>query len=58
MMKKTFFFTSLLSLFTMIVVAQTPVTPNASPEAKALLWFLYDMKGKVVLAGQHGIEET
>lgn len=55
---KKIIFTSLLSLIAMIVVAQTPVTPNASPEAKALLAFLYDVKGKVFLAGQHGIEET
>ena len=34
------------------------MTPNASPEAKALLRYLYDVKGKVVLAGQHGINET
>lgn len=38
--------------------AQTPVVPNATPEAKALLHFLYEVKGRFVLAGQHGISET
>ncbi|HEX8465506.1 MAG TPA: glycosyl hydrolase [Abditibacterium sp.] len=32
--------------------AADPVTPNASPEAKALLNYLYAMKGKKVLSGQ------
>lgn len=32
--------------------AVTPVTPNASPEAKALLSFIYDMYGKKTLSGQ------
>ncbi len=53
---------NILSLLFSVVLlsagAQTPVTPNASPEARALLNFLYAMKGKVVLAGQHGIDET
>jgi mannan endo-1,4-beta-mannosidase len=30
-----------------------PVTPNASPEARALLQFLYDISGKHTLTGQH-----
>ncbi len=30
-----------------------PVSPNASPEAKALLNFLYDISGKYTLTGQH-----
>jgi mannan endo-1,4-beta-mannosidase len=30
-----------------------PVTPNASPEAVALLQFLYSISGKAILAGQH-----
>ena len=32
--------------------AATPVTPDASPEAKALLNYLYAMKGKKTLSGQ------
>lgn len=35
-----------------------PVSPNASPEAKALLNYLYSVKNEKVLAGQQGIEET
>ncbi|MBN2424590.1 MAG: hypothetical protein JXR46_16955 [Calditrichaceae bacterium] len=30
-----------------------PVSPNASPEAKALLKLLYDISGKYTLTGQH-----
>jgi len=30
-----------------------PVTPNASPEARALLQFLYSISGKYTLTGQH-----
>lgn len=30
-----------------------PVVPNASPEAKALLQFLYSINGKYTLTGQH-----
>ena len=30
----------------------TPVTPNASPEARALLNFIYAMYGKKTLSGQ------
>ena len=32
--------------------AKEPVTSNASPEAKALLSYIYDMYGKKVLSGQ------
>ena len=32
--------------------AKDPVVPNASPEAKALLNFIYDMYGKKMLSGQ------
>lgn len=35
-----------------------PVTPNASDEAKALLNYLYTIKGEKVLSGQQGIEEA
>jgi len=33
--------------------AAVPVTPNASPEARALLQFLHDISGKYTLTGQH-----
>lgn len=33
-------------------------TRSLSSEAKSLLNFLYDVRGKFVLAGQHGVEET
>jgi len=35
------------------VAADTPVTPDASPEAQALLNFFGDIYGKKVIAGQH-----
>ena len=35
-----------------------PVTPNASPEAAALLQFLYDISGKYTLTGQHNYPNT
>ena len=34
-------------------MAAKPVTPDASPEATALLQFLYDISGKYTLTGQH-----
>ncbi len=37
----------------MFLKVHDPVTPNASPEAKALLKFLYDISGKHTLIGQH-----
>jgi len=39
-----------LSVFSSI--AATPVTPNASPEARALLNYLYSVYGKKTLSGQ------
>jgi len=35
-----------------------PVTPNSSPEAKALLKFLYSTSGKYTLTGQHNYPNT
>jgi mannan endo-1,4-beta-mannosidase len=35
-----------------------PVTPNASPEATALLQLLYDISGKYTLTGQHNYPNT
>jgi mannan endo-1,4-beta-mannosidase len=33
--------------------SKSPVNPNATPEAKALLKYLYSIKGKNILSGQH-----
>ena len=33
--------------------SMSPVTPNASPEARALLKFFYSISGKYILTGQH-----
>jgi mannan endo-1,4-beta-mannosidase len=35
-----------------------PVTPNASPEAAALLQLIYDVSGKYTLTGQHNFPNT
>ncbi len=35
------------------LIPRPPVTPNASPEASALLSYLYDISGKQTLVGQH-----
>ncbi len=35
-----------------------PVTPNASPEAKALLQLMYNISGKYTLMGQHNYPNT
>ena len=44
-------------LYTGISTAQqnavNPVTPNASPEARALLKFFYSISGRYILTGQH-----
>lgn len=34
-------------------MAQTPVNPNATPEARQLLQFIYEQSGHGLLAGQH-----
>ena len=38
--------------------AQAPVNPHASPEARALLNFLYSISGHYTLAGQHNYPNT
>lgn len=43
-----------LLLATPVSGYREPVTPNASPEARALLRFLYDIRGKAILSGQMG----
>jgi|GEM_PF-114582 len=40
------------------IVEHPPVTPNASPEARALLKFLYSISGKYTLTGQHNYPNT
>jgi mannan endo-1,4-beta-mannosidase len=47
-------FTALLGSENSII----PVTPNASPEAKALLKLMYDISGKYTLTGQHNYPNT
>src|SRR5579871_1739561 len=46
---------ALLLLFRAPIGAQTsaPVNPHASPEARALLDYLYSISGKYTLTGQH-----
>jgi mannan endo-1,4-beta-mannosidase len=41
-----------VSLFGQAAPAK-PVTPNASPEARALLQLIYNLSGKYTLTGQH-----
>ena len=49
----------LLAVFSLIFLGgsaqyhQKPVNPNASPEAKQLLNYLYSLQGKKILSGQH-----
>src|SRR5215472_14108021 len=59
-MKRFFAYTLILGTFALISPflcrAQNevgPVTPNASPEAKELLKFIYRISGHNVLTGQH-----
>lgn len=40
------------------VEAQTPVNPHASPEARALLQYLYSISGHYTLTGQHNYPNT
>lgn len=35
-----------------------PVNPNASPEAKKILNYLYDIKGKGIISGQHNYNQS
>jgi len=57
-MKLNFKFRFLVILATIAMMnnaifAIDPVTPNASPEAKALLKYIYSINGKYTLSGQH-----
>ena len=55
--KNTWILSIMLLLFSGSLFAQDkpikPATPNASPEAKALLQLLYNLSGKYTLTGQH-----
>ncbi len=55
-MKKIF--TLILIFATVIVVAQKPVSPDASKEAKALLDLFYRTSGKYTFTGQHNYPAT
>lgn len=51
-------FSSAIALSSWIFCSKTrthppPINPQASPEARALLDFLYQIRGKYILAGQH-----
>ena len=48
----------IFTLAVAFVTAQDPVTPNASPEARALLKYLYTISGKHILAGQHNFPNS
>ena len=45
--------TGLSMMMFVTAMAQEPVTPGASPEAKALLKYLQSLSGKFILSGQH-----
>lgn len=45
--------TAIAALSLTAAVAQKPVNPNATPEARELLQFLYDQSGHGLLTGQH-----
>lgn len=45
-------------LLSMAAFSQEPVTPDASPEAKALLEYIYSISGKYILAGQHNFPNS
>lgn len=49
---------AMLLLFQPALRAQEPVNPNASPEARALLRYLYSISGRYTLAGQHNYPNT
>ncbi|WP_339784391.1 glycosyl hydrolase [uncultured Imperialibacter sp.] len=53
-MRRALFSPTLLCLFNVAAFAQiAPVTPNASPEARALLEYIQSLSGKHTLVGQH-----
>jgi mannan endo-1,4-beta-mannosidase len=60
-MKVRLFFKAPLAFFLVLsssLFAVEPVTPNASPEARALLNLFYSISGKYTLTGQHNYPAT
>jgi mannan endo-1,4-beta-mannosidase len=57
-MKKSLFIILFTASGFLSVSAQEPVTPNASPEARALLKYIYSISGKQILAGQHNFPNS
>lgn len=55
---KILFFVLISYFFSPLLKAAEPVTPNALPETKALLKFLYTISGKYTLTGQHNYPNT
>ena len=53
---------AVILLFSTSLFGQTtpmkPVSPNASPEAVALLDYIYSISGKYLLTGQHNYPNT
>ena len=43
------------SFYSQLVFAQAPVNPNATPEAKKLLAYLYSISGEKTLSGMHNV---
>jgi mannan endo-1,4-beta-mannosidase len=54
----TVFLAGLLAGVPDVALATDPVSPNASPEAKALLDLFYRISGKYTLTGQHNYPNT
>ncbi|KAA3440034.1 glycosyl hydrolase [Rufibacter hautae] len=57
-MRKTFLFSFLIFSLQCLGQGFAPVNPNATPEAKKLLAYLYQINGKHLLSGQHNYNET
>ena len=56
-MKSTILIFAALSV-SFLAVSQEPVTPDALPESKALLKYIYSISGKYILAGQHNFPNS
>lgn len=54
------FFTAILIFFVWNAKAQrfAPVNPNATPEVRKLLNYLYDINGKKLISGQHNYNQS
>lgn len=62
MKTKSFFLNILMFVLSSAIVnsamAAGPANPNATPEARALLRFIYSISGKYTLTGQHNYPDT